>query len=118
MRNQTTYVSSLTTAITNPSALTAEEIAKLTALRETLIKRNSVKSDKPTKAQRENAELSEKVASAMQAGVTYSIPDLCAIVDELAGASSQKVAPLMSKLVEAGRVVKSVVKGHNFYTLA
>jgi hypothetical protein len=54
----------------------------------------------------------------MVEGVTYSIPDLCALLPELAGASSQKVGPLMEKLVKAGKVVKSVVKGHNYYTLA
>jgi hypothetical protein len=118
MRSITTYVSVLNKVIENPINLTSEEVEKLTALRDSIAKRNATKSDKPTKAQRENAELAEKVASTMVEGVTYSIPDLCALLPELAGASSQKVGPLMQKLVDAGKAVKSVVKGHNYYTLA
>jgi hypothetical protein len=112
-----TYVAVLDKAIKG-EALTAEEAEKLVALRDKIAKQNATKSDKPTKAQRENAELAEAVASAMVEGVTYSIPDLCALLPELNGATSQKVGPLMGKLVDAGRVVKSVVKGHNYYTLA
>lgn len=118
MRTNTTYVSVLNKVIENPINLTSEEVEKLTALRDSIVKRNATKSDKPTKSQRENAELAEQVGNAMVEGVTYSIPDLCALLPALNGASSQKVGPLMQKLVDAGRVVKSVVKGHNFYTLA
>lgn len=112
-----TYVAVLDKAIAG-EPLTAEEIEKLEALKASIAKRNATKSDKPSKAQRENAELAEAVASAMVEGVTYSIPDICALIPALNDATSQKVGPLMSKLVDAGRVVKSVVKGHNFYTLA
>ena len=112
-----TYVAVLDKAIKGET-LTAEEVEKLEALRDKIAKQNATKSDKPTKAQRENAELAEAVASAMVEGVTYSIPDLCALIPSLNGASSQKVGPLMGKLVDAGKVVKSVVKGHNYYTLA
>jgi len=118
MRTNITYVSVLSKVIENPINLTSEEVEKLTALRDSIAKRNSVKSDKPTKAQRENAELAEQVANAMVEGVTYSIPDICALIPALNEATSQKVGPLMGKLVDAGKVVKSVVKGHNFYTLA
>ena len=112
-----TYVAVLDKVLAGET-LSADELEKVRALRESVAKRNATKSDKPTKAQRENAELAETVAGAMVEGVTYSIPDLCSLVPALAGASSQKVGPLMQKLVDAGRVVKSVVKGHNFYTLA
>ena len=112
-----TYVAVLDKVLAGET-LSADELEKVRALRETVAKRNATKSDKPTKAQRENAELAETVAGAMVEGVTYSIPDICGLVPALAGASSQKVGPLMGKLVDAGRVVKSVVKGHNFYTLA
>lgn len=91
---------------------------KLAALRDSVAKRNATKADKPTKAQRENAELSAAIADAMEVGKTYSIKDICGLVDALHEASSQKVAPLMAALIESGKVVKSVVKGKNFYTLA
>ena len=118
MRTNTTYVSVLNKVIENPINLTSEEVEKLTALRDSIAKRTKTGTRKPTKVQRENAELASKVANAMVSGVTYSIPDLCALVPELNDATSQKVGPLMGKLVDAGKVVKSVVKGHNFYTLA
>lgn len=118
MKTKITYVSSLTTAIENPSALSAEEREKLVALRESLIKRNATKSNAPTKVQKQNAEIGEAVLASMEMGVTYSNADICALVPALAEASSQKVSPIMRKLVESGAVVKSVVKGKNFYTLA
>ncbi len=112
-----TYVAVLNKVL-NSENLTTEELDKVRALRDSVAKRNATKSNAPTKAQKANAELGEAVAEAMVEGVTYSIPDICALVPALNGASSQKVGPLMAKLVESGRVVKSVVKGHNFYTLA
>lgn len=118
MRTNITYVSVLNKVIENSTNLTSEEVEKLTALRDSIVKRNSVKSDKPTKAQVANANIGNEIAEAMVEGVTYSIPDLCALVPSIKEASSQKVGPIMAKLVEAGKVVKSVVKGHNFYTLA
>lgn len=118
MRTNITYVSVLSKVIENSTNLSAEELDKLIALRASIEKRNSVKSDKPTKAQVANANIGNEIAEAMVEGVTYSIPDLCALVPSIKDASSQKVSPIMAKLVEAGKVVKSVVKGHNFYTLA
>ena len=118
MRTNITYVSVLSKVIENSTNLSAEELDKLIALRSSIEKRNSTKSDKPTKAQVANATIGNEIAEAMVEGVTYSIPDLCALVPSIKEASSQKVSPIMAKLVEAGKVVKSVVKGHNYYTLA
>ena len=118
MRTNITYVSVLSKVIENSTNLSAEELDKLIALRESIVKRNSVKSDKPTKTQVANANIGNEIAEAMVEGVTYSIPDLCALVPSIKDASSQKVSPIMAKLVDAGKVVKSVVKGHNYYTLA
>lgn len=118
MRTSVTYVSALTTAIENPSALSAEEVEKLVQLKESIAKRNATKSDKPTKAQRENAEIAEQVAEAMVPGTTYSLAEISALVPALNGATSQKVGPLMDKLAKAGRATKSIVKGKAYYTLA
>lgn len=112
-----TYVAVLSKVL-NGETLSAEELSKLSDLRDSIAKRNAQKPNGPTKAQKANAEIGEAVAEAMEVGVTYSIPDICALVPALNGATSQKVSPIMAKLVEGGRVVKSVVKGHNFYTLA
>lgn len=118
MRTNTTYVSVLNKVIENPINLSAEEVEKLIALRDSVAKRNATKSDKPTKTQRENAELAEAVAEAMEHGKSYSIKDICALNPALNGATSQKVGPLMDKLVKSNAVVKSVIKGKNYYTLA
>lgn len=112
-----TYVDVLNKVIEG-NELTNEEVEKVVALRDSIAKRNATKSNAPTKAQRENEVLRGEVAEAMEAGVSYSIKDICGLVAELNDASSQKVAPLMAALVESGKVVKSVVKGKNFYTLA
>ena len=112
-----TYVEVLNKVVEGVS-LSAEEVEKVVALRDSIAKRNATKSNAPTKAQKANAALREQVVSAMESGVSYSIKDICGLVDELHDATSQKVAPLMAALVDEGKVVKSVVKGKNFYALA
>lgn len=118
MTNKITYVSALTTAIENPSALTSAEVEKLIALRETVAKRNSTKSAKPTKTQVENESLSQEILRTMVKHQVYSIADLRRDVEGLCDATSQKIAPIMQKLVDAGKVIKTVSKGKNYYSLA
>ena len=118
MTNKITYVSALTTAIENPSALTAEEIGKLTALRESIAKRNSTKSTKPTKTQVANEGFANDILSAMVRGTLYSIADLRHDVDSINGLTSQKLSPIMKKLAEQGKVVKETIKGKAYYRLA
>lgn len=112
-----TYVAVLNKVIEG-EALNADELEKVVALRDSIAKRNATKSDAPTKAQKENAILREQVVNAMEHGVSYSVKDICNLVEGLRDASSQKVAPLMAVLVDEGKVVKTVVKGKNFYALA
>lgn len=112
-----TYVDVLNKVVEG-EVLSADEIEKVVALRDSIVKRNSTKSNSPTKAQKANALLAERIADAMEHGVAYSIKDICGLVDELNDATSQKVAPLMASLAESNRVIKSVVKGKNYYTLA
>ena len=113
-----TYVSALTTAIENPSALTSDEIEKLSALRASLEKRNATKSHKPTKTQVQNENYSQDIMRSLVKGVQYSIADIRHEVESLCDASSQKIAPIMNKLVESGKVTKEVVKGKALYSLA
>ena len=118
MSNKITYVSALTTAIENPSALTSEEVEKLSALRESIAKRNSVKSTKPTKKQVENENIGSDILNAMVHGVSYSIADLRHDVDSIADFTSQKISPIMNKLAESNKVVKETIKGKVYYRLA
>ena len=96
--------------------LTPEVIERLEALKTSLEKRNSRKANGPTKAQKERAELAERVLSAMTAGESYGSKDIAALIPELEDASSQKITALMKSLGE--RVTAEKVKGKATYRLA
>ena len=85
--------------------ITDEVRERLEALKVSLEKRNSRKANGPTKAQRANAELAEKIAEAMEPDVVYE-------------ASTQKLTALMKGLVTSERVVAEKVKGKATYHLA
>ena len=110
------YVVAVSNAI--EGKLDEATIDKLTKLKASLEKRSASKSGKPTKAQLANAELAEKIVEAMEPAVEYTIADIRGLVPELAKANSQKIAPLMKRLAEAGKVVKTEVKGKVSYHLA
>ena len=109
-----TYVDALN-AVLNGNEMTSEVIEKLTALRDNVAKRNAHKSGKPTKAQVANAELAESIIGEMEEGVDYTASDIGKL---MGGLSSQKIAPIMHKLSEGGRVLTDKVKGKNVYRLA
>ena len=110
-----TYVAVLNKVL-NSENLTAEELDKVRALRDSVAKRNATKSNAPTKAQKANAELAEKVFGAMESDVVYTNADIAGLVPELEGATPQKISPLMKILGE--RVIAEKVKGKATYTLA
>lgn len=93
-----------------------EVVEKLTALREKQAARSATKAEGPTKAQLERAALAARVGDAMEPGVTYGNAEIAALLPELAGATPQRLSPLMALLGE--RIVTSKVKGKNYYTLA
>ena len=98
--------------------LTDEVIERLGELKVSLEKRASRKSEGPTKAQKANAELAEKIVAAMESGVNYGSAEIAGLVPELEGATPQKISPLMKGLVASGRVNVEKVKGKASYTLA
>ena len=89
---------------------------KLTTLRAKQAARKGTKSDAPTKAQVERLALAERIAELMESGVSYGTAEIAALLPELAGATPQKITPLMKLLGE--RVVATKVKGKAVYTLA
>lgn len=103
-----TYAIALTSAI---DALTSdanygEVVEKLSALRETLAKRNANKGErKPTKVQRENESIKEHLVTLLTSHMTASE------VADTTGMSVQKVSALLNQMVEDGRVVKTPAKG-------
>lgn len=84
---------------------------------ELLNKKNSYKSTKPTKTQRENEDLKVVLVGAMTTEpMTISdIQDADATLGEL---SNQKISALLTQLIEDGKVVKSVVKRKAYFALA
>ena len=109
------YVSALNAVITGEE-ITDEIRERLEALKASLEKRNTRKSNGPTKAQKERAELAEKVFGAMVAGESYGSKEIAGLIPELEGASSQKVTALMKSLGE--RVTSEKVKGKAVYKVA
>ena len=109
-----TYVDALN-AVLNGEPVTDAVAEKLTALRDSVAKRNSHKSGKPSKVQIANAELGENIVNAMEKGVDYTCTDIGKM---FGGLSSQKVSPIMKALLDGGRVTCEKVKGKNVYRLA
>lgn len=103
MMEKMTYTKALETVITAGQGIYSEEvIEKLEALKAQMEKRSASKSTKPTKAQREAAEFTETVFAALT-----EEPVRCGQLAETLGVSGQKVSAALSKLVKAGRVVKT-----------
>lgn len=103
-----TYVSTINavlTAINTQSfeGITAEHVEKLIALGQSLEKRNATKSNKPTKAQRENAEVKQKILDTL----TVTEGKRCGDIANELGISGQKCSALLSQLVTSGKVTKT-----------
>ena len=113
-----TYVSTINailTAIQNQSfeGITADHVEKLIALGQSLEKRNTAKSDKPTKKQTENA----TVKDAILATLSTTEGKRCGDIATEVGISGQKCSALLSQLVKTGEVVKTEEKRVAFFTL-
>lgn len=117
MTKKISYVVALDTVLTG-AEITDEVRERLEALKASLEKRNSRKSDGPTKLQKANAELAEQIVSAMVDGESYGSAEIAELVPALAGATPQKISPLMKGLVASGAVVAEKVKGKASYHLA
>ena len=105
-----TYSKALETVITAGQGIYSDEvIEKLEALKSQLEKRATTKSGKPTKAQREAAEFTKSVYTAL---ACHAEPTRCGDLATELGVSGQRVSAALSKLVKAGSVVKSEGEKH------
>lgn len=105
MTNKMTYAVAIDNAINGN--ITEEVVERLTALKEQLAKRATSGRKTPTKTQKENEILVERIYEALaecEDGVT--VTELIAGSDALAGMSCQKASALLKKLVDAERVTK------------
>ena len=108
-----TYIDALNAALT--CDLSDEIKEKLTALKEQLTKRNTAKSNKPTKTQRENAEIKERILEFL----SHTLQGVkCGDVATACGISSgQKCSALLKQLVDSGEVVKREEKRVSLFLL-
>jgi predicted transcriptional regulator len=104
-----TYVNAINFAIASLTGKPVEEafavpaVEKLVALGQQLEKRNSAKSGKPTKTQRENADVKGKIVECL----THTLQGMrCGDIANEVGISGQKCSALLSQLVKSGEVVK------------
>lgn len=113
MDKKMTYIDALNAAIdlvdatkdadANPNTDLSAVVEKLTALKEQLVKRNASKSDKPTKTQKENAEIKARIHEFL----THTLQGMrCGDVASELGISGQKASALLSQMVKTGEVVK------------
>lgn len=116
MTKKISYAVALDAVLTG-AEITDEVRERLEALKASLEKRNARKAG-PTKAQKANAELAEKIFAAMEPEVVYTTPEIGALIPELEGASSQKISALVRKLVQSERVTSAKVKGKAVYQVA
>ena len=118
MTNKMTYVDALNLVLAG-SVLTDEATEKLEALRDQLVKRNSSKTDKPSKKQSENLASAEHLAEVMkEVGVPSTVSELMVADPDVLGAmSNQKVSALMRVLTNAGRVEKTIEKRKSYFSL-
>ena len=84
--------------------------------------KNAKRSDEPTPKQKEkmaqDKALCDKVVAVMAEGVSYTPAELVKCVDCEDIPSTQKLTPLLTKLVEGGVVVKTTEKGRSKYALS
>lgn len=118
MADKITYVDALNLVLTG-AVLTDEATEKLTALRDQLVKRNSSKTDKPSKKQAENLAFAEHLAEVMkQVGKPSTVSEYMAVDPEVLGLmSNQKVSALMNVLKKEGRVVKTTEQRKSYFAL-
>lgn len=117
MTNKMTYAVAIDNAINGN--ITEEVIERLTALKEQLAKRSTSGHKTPTKTQKENEILVERIYEALaecEEGTT--VTELIAGSDVLAGMSCQKASALLKKLVDAERVNKTKVGKKILYHVA
>lgn len=82
---------------------------------ELLKKKNSAKSDKPTKTQKENAVLMNAIYEAMEVGKKYTVTEINKNVEAMKELSANKVSALIRGLKLDGRVVRIEEKGKAYF---
>ena len=120
-----TYVSAIDYILNSAESTNGQDDAtfveaceKLEALKASLINRKSSSKKNPTKTQKENEGIKEKILSVLsEAEAPMTVSEFLTF-SGLAGLSNQKVSALLRQLVEAGRVIKTMEKKKALFSLA
>jgi predicted Rossmann fold nucleotide-binding protein DprA/Smf involved in DNA uptake len=107
-----TYVEAINFAVEHINNI--DVIEKLQALRESLEKRASYKSNKPSKTQRENEEVKKVILETLADGEARQ----CKVIAETLGISGQKCSALLKQLVDDGQIEKFFEKKVAFFKVA
>ena len=103
------------------NGLTAEQKAFIEKRIEITKKKNEKRSTEPTPKELEKmahtAEIKTAIVGAMVDGVQYTATDIIKLIDRNDVASTQKVTPILTALVEDNQLVKAIVKGRSVYSL-
>ena len=102
--------------------LTEEQIAFLDKRIEVTQNKNAKSANgerKPTKLQLENENIKADILNTLSAvGKAVTISDLQKTSADLSGYTNQKLSALLTQLIDCNKVVRSVVKGKVYFTLA
>lgn len=90
---------------------------KLIALKASIDKKNSAKSDKPSAKQTENAGIKNAILDSMEIGKAYTISDMMKEFTCLADLTNQKVSALVRQLCDNETVVRTEIKRKAYFTL-
>ena len=115
-----TYATALEMVLAIDEVKTNDELAeKLTALKESVSKKSTSKSNKPNAKQRANEEIKEKLMEILFAEPTrlFTISEICKLYtdEEL---SNQKVSSLIRQLVAEDKVKRTEDKRKAYFSIA
>ena len=96
----------------------AEVVTKLQNLKNSVDKKNSTKSDKPTAKQVENEGFKSEILDFLADGEKYTVTDILKGVPSLTDFSTSKVSALVRQLKESGLVVREEIKRKAYFSLA
>ena len=109
-----TNAKALQFVLDNMDGLPSDVREKIENIHASYMKKSSSVSAKPTKAQLEMQKNMEMVLDLMEPNKLYQCKDIVKLTDL---SSTQRVSPIMNKLVEQGAVKKLTEKGISYFQL-
>ena len=117
MANKMTQVQYFEEIVALAEANGRDDLVEFAKGRITTIKEKSA-NRKPTANQQENVGLKEAIKAVLNAEQGLTVSDIMKADEKLAGLTNQRVTALLTQLVKAEEVVRTVEKKKAYYTLA